>query len=63
MPSKANHRKESKKMTNEELITTIRDVKGATQYIDAVIDQVIAALGGEPTQEDIHQLQLKLEDV
>ena len=50
-------------MTNEELITTIRDVKGATQYIDAVIDQVIAALGGEPTQEDIHQLQLKLEDV
>lgn len=52
-------------MTNEELITVIQDIKSATQYVDAVVDQVIAALGGESTQGQAQepQPQLKLEDV
>lgn len=55
-------------MTNEELIGVIKDIKSATSYIDAVVDQVVAALGGEdapaatqPQPEP--QPQLKLEDV
>lgn len=50
-------------MTNEEIITTIKDIKSATAYVDAVVDQVIAALGGEPMQEPAQEPQLKLEDV
>ncbi|WP_124060525.1 DNA ligase [Gordonibacter sp. Marseille-P4307] len=54
-------------MTNEQLITAIRDIKSATSYIDAVVDQVIGALGGESvqtaTQAPEPQPQLKLEDV
>lgn len=52
-------------MTNEEIITTIKDIKSATAYVDAVVDQVVAALGGEPTQGPTQepQPQLKLEDV
>lgn len=52
-------------MTNEELIATIRDIKSATSYIEAVVDQVVAALAGQPAPEPMQEPepQLKLEDV
>lgn len=34
-------------MTNEEIIAAIREIKGATSCIDAVVDQVAEALGGQ----------------
>ena len=48
-------------MTNEEIIAAIRDIKSATRYVDAVVDQVVEALGGEAQVEP--QPELKLEDV
>ena len=34
-------------MTNEEIIAAVREIKGATSCIDAVVDQVAEALGGQ----------------
>ena len=50
-------------MTNEEIIAAIRDIKSATSYIDAVVDQVAEALGGQNAQAPEPQPELKLEDV
>lgn len=54
-------------MTNEQIIAAIRDIKSATSYIDEVVDQVVAELGGQPAQaaapQPEPQPQLKLEDV
>lgn len=54
-------------MTNEELIAAIRDIKSATRYVDAVVDQVVEALGGHAApaaqEQPAPQPELKLEDV
>lgn len=54
-------------MTNKQIIAAIRDIKSATRYIDEVVDQVVAELGGQPAQaaapQSEPQPQLKLEDV
>lgn len=50
-------------MTNEEIIAAIRDIKSATSYIDAVVDQVAEALSGQSVQAPEPQPELKLEDV
>lgn len=50
-------------MTKDEIIAAIRDIKSATHYVDEVVDQVIAALGGQPAPETAQEPELKLENV
>lgn len=50
-------------MTNDEIIAAIRDIKSATHYVDEVVNQVVAALSGQPAPEATLEPELKLEDV